>query len=570
MDKKEAIKLDFFMSQIKHLKDIRETEKTKLSVVLYRTTGTTCILRICKGRNLSAVCEALLKVKNPNIALVYGYVYVEGNTYILEEMLSGKTLEEILESDGVFSEKDTARIISEVISGLSELHAMKPPVVHNDINTSNIMLCDDNRIKLFDFDISRTFKKNSSRNTELFGTEEYASPEHYGYGQSEPRTDIYCLGVTMHRMLTGKYLSQNRKCLYKGSMQRIIRKCIKTDLEKRYTSLQSLKKDLKKIIDFKKTVLKVVALLCVLAVIFTGVFFIGDKNQSKNNDTYITGENTTQTQMITTEYTETTTVRTPSSNDNTAPKKVTISDRLQGELLSMTSTGNEELVYLEKTSDGYRIKSSNGAEKILPAEFKTKNCRLIYNPLTDNLYIASTYEDEAAIYLLSDSLQIGEAPLYTAKQSYVTDIKGMFFSDGIMYCNAFDKDLIDTNVWRECGFAKCSPVAIVNNRVFDLNNNLYKFDELSINGDFLCAYEIPGKTLLTRCYFADAKNLYITVGFDNKSYVYAFDGKAFSEVVCLNDYQYYADFKWSAMVVTENNLWMYDSDINAIKHFPIK
>ena len=88
---------------------------------------------------------------------------------------------------------------------------MQPPVIHNDINTSNIMICDDNRVKLFDFDISRTYKKEASKNTELFGTEEYASPEHYGYGQSEPRTDIYSLGVTMHRMLCGEYLSGNRK-----------------------------------------------------------------------------------------------------------------------------------------------------------------------------------------------------------------------------------------------------------------------------------------------------------------------------------------------------------------------
>ena len=43
MNRKEEIKLDFFMSRIKHLEDIKETEKTKLSVVLYEATRTTCI-----------------------------------------------------------------------------------------------------------------------------------------------------------------------------------------------------------------------------------------------------------------------------------------------------------------------------------------------------------------------------------------------------------------------------------------------------------------------------------------------------------------------------------------------
>ncbi len=232
MNRNEEIKLDFFMSRIKHLEDIKETEKTKLSVVLYEATHTTCILRVCKNRNLSAVCDALLQVKNPNVALVYQYVYAGGNTYILEEMLSGKTLEETIEDKGLFSEKETAKIISEVCSGLADFHKRQPPVIHNDINTSNIMICDDNRVKLFDFDISRTYKKEASKNTELFGTEEYASPEHYGYGQSEPRTDIYSLGVTMHRMLCGEYLSGDRQCHYKGRMKKIIEKCIEIDPKK--------------------------------------------------------------------------------------------------------------------------------------------------------------------------------------------------------------------------------------------------------------------------------------------------------------------------------------------------
>ena len=359
MNRNEEIKLDFFMSRIKHLEDIKETEKTKISVVLYEATRTTCILRVCKNRNLSAVCDALLQVKNPNVALVYQYVYAGGNTYILEEMLSGKTIDKIIEDKGLFSEIETAKIISEVCSGLADFHKMQPPVIHNDINTSNIMICDDNRVKLFDFDISRTYKKEASKNTELFGTEEYASPEHYGYGQSEPRTDIYSLGVTMHRMLCGEYLSGNRKCLYKGRMKKIIEKCIEIDPKKRYTSVLHLNKDLEKVLNRKKTAIKLIALLLAVAVLFVGAYLVFEKHF--NGNTSLAPQDETINQ-ISTENSNDIVPQTTNIQQGEDIKKLTVAEKLDGELLSLTSLNNGTMVYLEKTSDEYHIKSSLGTE----------------------------------------------------------------------------------------------------------------------------------------------------------------------------------------------------------------
>lgn len=568
MNRNEDIKLDFFMSQIKHLKDIKETEKTKLSIVLYEATNTTCILRICKGRNLSSACDALLQVKNPNTALVYQYVYAGGNTYILEEMLSGKTLEEIICTNGVFSEKDTAKIIISICSGLENLHKMQPPIIHNDINTSNIMLCDDNRVKLFDFDISRTYKKDSNKNTELFGTEEYASPEHYGYGQSEPRTDIYSLGVTIHRMLTGKYLSKDRKSQYKGRMKKLINKCIEIDPKKRYSTVQHLEKDLEKVLDFKKTVIKIVAFLCVIAVLFTGLFFVFNNSQNDEKPTKSNNETITQTQPST-ESTNELIPHTTTDANNTQTEKLMVSERLDGELLSMVATNNDEMIYLEKISDEYRIKSSSGTEVLIPDGFATDECELLHNPYNDSLYIVTTNSDEGKIYTLSTSLELSKTPVYTNKQSYTSDIKGMLFSDGTMYCNAFNKNLIDTNNWSDKGSANCSPIAAVNDRIYDINNNFYMLDELTLEGNCINQYEIPGETLLSRSYFSDKENFYLTVTLDKKSYVYAFNGELFSEIICFNDYKNYTDFKTSDMVVTKNKLWLYDKEANAIKEFTI-
>ena len=273
-----SIKYNFFMSQLRLIEDIKDNEKTKISIVFHEDMKSSCILRVCKKRDLSSVCEALLKIKNPNTVVVYDYIYENGDTYILEEHISGSTVEEIMEDKGVLSEKETVRIIIEICKALETLHAINPPVIHNDINPSNIRIREDGMVKLFDFDISRTYKKGNYKNTQLLGTEEYASPEHFGYGQSEPRTDIYCLGATMHEMLTGKVLADGRYITYNGRLRQIIQKCLEIDPENRYPSVSILRKELEKFLSApKKRGVKIFKLFLIVACIVGAISFINSE-----------------------------------------------------------------------------------------------------------------------------------------------------------------------------------------------------------------------------------------------------------------------------------------------------
>lgn len=276
-----SLKYNFLMSQLSHIRDIKETDKTKLSLVFYRGSQTGCILRVCKGRDLSSVCKALCQVRNPNTAVVYDYVYEQGDTYIVEECLSGKTVLEHLQEDRVFSEKETAQIAIAVCNALEQLHALRSPVIHNDINPSNIMLREDGSVKLFDFDISRVYKKGANQNTVLFGTEEYASPEHFGYGQSEPRTDIYCLGVTMHKMLTGQGLSTEHRMTYQGKLKSVLQHCLAVDPKDRYPGVRRLRKDLGRFLSGRRRVLWGVLTAAVLGLCAALLLIDGPK---KNTD----------------------------------------------------------------------------------------------------------------------------------------------------------------------------------------------------------------------------------------------------------------------------------------------
>ena len=251
-----SIKYTYFMSQLTHIKDIKESDKVKISVVYHERLDAPCILRICKNRDLSSVYSTLRRIRNPNTVVVHDFVYDNGDTYILEELVDGRTISEILTQTGILSEETTAKIIIKVCNALEMLHCQKPPIVHNDINPSNIKIREDGSVKLFDFDISRTYKKGQQQNTVLFGTEEYAAPEHFGYGQSEPRTDIYSLGVTMHKMLTGRSLSNDHRITYSGKLKAIVRKCLAIDPQHRYSSVVELKKDLEIYLQKKNRLIK--------------------------------------------------------------------------------------------------------------------------------------------------------------------------------------------------------------------------------------------------------------------------------------------------------------------------
>lgn len=284
------IRYEFIMSQITPIRDMKENEKIKISFVFYQGCQGPCVFKVCKNRDLSQIYEALMEVRHPNLAVIYDCVYENGNTYVLEEYIPGKTLAELLEENGTFSEEETRRIMMQLCDGLEVLHRHEPSIIHNDIKASNIMIREDGAVKLFDFDISRTYKEGSYKNTKLMGTYEYAAPEHYGFGQSEPCTDIYSLGVTMHEMLTGTGLDHEHNVTYEGTLEQVIRKCVEIDRKKRYASTALLKVDLgkgKKFVPFRW--LWLLGAVCGVILLVVGGLCINDYLAGRGDGTNVPG-----------------------------------------------------------------------------------------------------------------------------------------------------------------------------------------------------------------------------------------------------------------------------------------
>ncbi len=611
------IKYEFLMSQIRHIRDITETEKTKISLVFYEQLQTPCILKICKNRNLSGVYQILTEQKHPNIAVVYDYVYQEPDTYVLEEFLTGRTLSELLKEQGTFTEKETAQTITEVCRGLEVLHSHKPPLVHNDIKTSNIMVREDGSVKLFDFDVARIYKAGAGRNTRLFGTEEYASPEHYGFGQSEPSSDVYTLGVTMHEMLTGQGLTDERKMTYTGKLKKIIQKCIAVDREKRYQNAAQLRRDLEKYLNrIRRMVRAVILCLCGVALLMVGGFLLtnagglkgipgknngfasvqgrlvgatgigvadapGLPGTSRNDDTGDDqpgeagqpGQSGTTGSGSSGQGGQNGGQGTNSTTPAASTKKM-VSYRPEGSVCTIEALPDGTFIWLEIISDKYHIKTSTGVDQLLTAVSGSYGARLSYDRYSKKLYLFEYSGKRAMIYEVDSNFGLKKVATFMDSLSYdgVGDHVCGFFSDGMMICNALAFKLIDSSTWAVVGKVP-GVVYVINDRMYQRGSHRSSFfQEVDAQGNVLNEYPEEDFSALVwqSQVYQDGRYAYFIATEESREYVYRFDGERYEKIACLDDYKYYASFNYNYLCVTENAIRCYDTEQRVMKEFALK
>lgn len=145
--------------------------------------------------------EILTRLRHPGIPRVIDFFSEDSVDYLVEELVPGDTLEHRIDTVRVFTEYESTRVALALLDILEYLHANK--IVYRDMKPGNVMVGPDGRVVLVDFGIARLFTPGKSADTVIVGTPGFASPEHYGRGQTDERSDIYSLGATLHQMLTG-------------------------------------------------------------------------------------------------------------------------------------------------------------------------------------------------------------------------------------------------------------------------------------------------------------------------------------------------------------------------------
>ena len=157
---------------------------------------------------------------------------------VIEEYIKGQTIAERL-SDGVIEIEKTIDIVMKICKVLDILHNQPMPIVHRDIKPSNVIVTDDGEVYLLDVNVAKWYSPTQNDDTRYLGTEYYAAPEQVGYGftSSNPKSDIYALGVLMNVMITGAFPKEKR---VKGNLWSVIEKCMSLEAEKRYTARELL------------------------------------------------------------------------------------------------------------------------------------------------------------------------------------------------------------------------------------------------------------------------------------------------------------------------------------------
>lgn len=242
---KVAIK-EFFMSEI-------NTRKEDGSTV----DGSTGNVFTNYRKKFRKEAENLAKLSHSNIVKVFDVFDENGTTYYTMEYLDGDDLDGYIKQKDRLGEDETIRIIREVGEAIAYMHSKK--MLHLDIKPKNIMHRSDSGNTLIDFGLSKQYTDDGEPESSTsigLGTPGYAPLEQAQYTQDGtfPSTlDVYALGATMFKMLTGKRPPEATMILNNGFPQSelaqhgisdktigIVRKAMSPKKQNRYRSIQGL------------------------------------------------------------------------------------------------------------------------------------------------------------------------------------------------------------------------------------------------------------------------------------------------------------------------------------------
>lgn len=201
--------------------------------------------------SLLAEANMMKKLDHPALPRIVDIIDNGITIYVVMDYIEGESLDKILNEYGVQSEELVIGWAKQLCEALSYLHGQKPPIIYRDMKPANVMLKPEGNVKIIDFGIAREYKELSLADTTVLGTKGYAPPEQYS-GQTDARSDIFALGMTMHHLLTGvdprngeAYVSvrQWNPELSEG-IEVIIDKCVQPAAENRYQTCADLLYDL--------------------------------------------------------------------------------------------------------------------------------------------------------------------------------------------------------------------------------------------------------------------------------------------------------------------------------------
>ena len=196
----------------------------------------------------------LKKLSHHSLPRIVDIIDQEGVFYVVMDFIEGQPLSEVLLEYGAQPQDIVVEWAKQLCDVLNYLHTRNPPIIYRDMKPANVMLKPEGNITLIDFGIAREFKEQNLADTTCLGTRGYAAPEQFGgRGQTDARTDIFCLGATLYHLVTGHNPSEppyemrpirQWNPVLSAGLERIILKCTQQNPDDRYQSCAELMYDL--------------------------------------------------------------------------------------------------------------------------------------------------------------------------------------------------------------------------------------------------------------------------------------------------------------------------------------
>ena len=144
----------------------------------------------------------VINLDHPNIVHVYTVGDYKQQPFIVMEYVKGKTLKDYLREHGALEPQTVIHIMTQLAEGV--LYAHQNNIIHRDLKSQNIMITDDQVVKITDFGIALSSNEADMTQTNtIMGSVHYLAPELARGNLATERSDIYALGIILYELLTG-------------------------------------------------------------------------------------------------------------------------------------------------------------------------------------------------------------------------------------------------------------------------------------------------------------------------------------------------------------------------------
>jgi len=275
---------------------VKHTEQKQVYVLRQKQTGRKSVLKCGFGMYreiLREEAKRLMQMDGAGFPKLLVWEEAETACFLVREYVEGDTLQELMEKEEALSRKEAIEAGIQVCGLLYRLHQQNPPIIYRDVKPQNVVRTLQGKYVLIDLDTARAYKDGAGEDTVFMGTRGLASPEQYGYQQTDARTDVYGVGMLLLYLLTGGYEKDKSYDALPRELEKIIAKCTEFNPKDRYSSMKDVERVLQSfqkktehrdILQKRKRILyKIMTLAVVLGVVLGRLFWYGVKLREAEN-----------------------------------------------------------------------------------------------------------------------------------------------------------------------------------------------------------------------------------------------------------------------------------------------